>query len=451
MLIIRPQITPKPFVMSNLNFTSSDVAESEYTAYSTVGAVVVGDKRQVVSPSAAVTFTIASPCVMTWNQSQLPDNTAVSFTTSGTLPTGITAGAIYYVKQLGDSTYNLRVAASGSPITTSGSQAGTHTATATLHNVYEALLPSATSTGSSIAGTVLTIAGTITGAYSIGQILSGTGVTANTTITAFISGTGGAGTYTVSVSQTVGSTAITGVAPVTDSNSWARADSTNRWRMFDSSTSSQTANVGAITVVETITGLADAVALLNVSCAEATVVMTDPTDGVVYNTTKSGVEISGIIDHYHYCFDPIMRKTDLLFDDLPNYANVPLTITLTGSASETVLCGLCFAGKTVDAGGTQYGMNLGIQDYSVKEQDAYGNYTINERSYSRKVNLLVNVNNGAVDALHNFLASFRAIPAVYIGSTMYGSSFVFGFYKEFNIEIPHPAYSLCSIEIEGLT
>ena len=68
----------------------------------------------------------------------------------------------------------------------------------------------ATSTSSSISGTTLTVGGTVTGTFQVGQTLSGTGVTANTTITALGTGTGGAGTYTVSTSQTVSSTAING-------------------------------------------------------------------------------------------------------------------------------------------------------------------------------------------------------------------------------------------------
>ncbi len=42
-----------------------------------------------------------------------------------------------------------------------------------------------------------------------GQVLSGTGVASGTTITAFGTGTGGTGTYTVSSSQTVASRAMT--------------------------------------------------------------------------------------------------------------------------------------------------------------------------------------------------------------------------------------------------
>jgi hypothetical protein len=58
-------------------------------------------------------------------------------------------------------------------------------------------------------GATLTVGGTVTGVFLVGQTLSGTGVTAGTTITNAISGTGGAGTYAVSIAQTTSSTAIT--------------------------------------------------------------------------------------------------------------------------------------------------------------------------------------------------------------------------------------------------
>jgi hypothetical protein len=58
-------------------------------------------------------------------------------------------------------------------------------------------------------GGTLTVGGTVTGVFQVGQTLSGTGVTAGTTITNLISGTGGAGTYAVSIAQTTASTAIT--------------------------------------------------------------------------------------------------------------------------------------------------------------------------------------------------------------------------------------------------
>jgi hypothetical protein len=61
----------------------------------------------------------------------------------------------------------------------------------------------------SIATTVLTITATLQGdPISIGSWVNGTGVTAGTYITAFGTGTGGIGTYTVNISQTASSTTI---------------------------------------------------------------------------------------------------------------------------------------------------------------------------------------------------------------------------------------------------
>ena len=64
-----------------------------------------------------------------------------------------------------------------------------------------------------IAGTTMTVSAVTSGSLFVGQVLSGGGVTAATTITALGTGTGGAGTYTVSATQTVASTAVTATGP----------------------------------------------------------------------------------------------------------------------------------------------------------------------------------------------------------------------------------------------
>ena len=68
----------------------------------------------------------------------------------------------------------------------------------------------ASGTASSISGNTLTVGGTVTGTFSAGMTLSGTGVTSGTRIVGLGTGTGGAGTYIVDTSQTVSSTTITG-------------------------------------------------------------------------------------------------------------------------------------------------------------------------------------------------------------------------------------------------
>lgn len=74
--------------------------------------------------------------------------------------------------------------------------------------------PAGASFTGAISGTTLTVSAVGSGTLAVGQPVSGAGVTAGTVITALGTGTGGAGTYTVSVSQTVASEAMTTVGAV---------------------------------------------------------------------------------------------------------------------------------------------------------------------------------------------------------------------------------------------
>jgi hypothetical protein len=67
----------------------------------------------------------------------------------------------------------------------------------------------------SISGTTLNVSAIATGYLGVGAVISGTGVTSGTTITAVLSASGGVGTYTVSASQSVASRAMTAtVTPI---------------------------------------------------------------------------------------------------------------------------------------------------------------------------------------------------------------------------------------------
>jgi hypothetical protein len=76
------------------------------------------------SLGGTVTLTIAGPCVVTFGV-VLSEGTAVSFKTTGALPTGLTAGTTYYLRNVSGLTANLSATPVGSLITTSGTQSGT--------------------------------------------------------------------------------------------------------------------------------------------------------------------------------------------------------------------------------------------------------------------------------------------------------------------------------------
>jgi hypothetical protein len=64
----------------------------------------------------------------------------------------------------------------------------------------------------SIATTTLTVTAVTSGTLSVGQTISGSGITSGTKITALGTGLGGTGTYTVDTSQTASSTTVTASA-----------------------------------------------------------------------------------------------------------------------------------------------------------------------------------------------------------------------------------------------
>lgn len=79
--------------------------------------------------SATITMTIASPGVVTWTGSNFSAGQPVSFSTDGALPTGVTAGQVYYVISTGltADAFQFSATAGGAAVNTSGSQSGTHT------------------------------------------------------------------------------------------------------------------------------------------------------------------------------------------------------------------------------------------------------------------------------------------------------------------------------------
>lgn len=241
-----------------------------------------------------------------------------------------------------------------------------------------------------------------------------------------------------------------GNTPATSPTKWAYVSATNPWLMFDQSVTSQTSNPDSIEVSIQTTGRATCLTLLNVSAAEAHVQMVDAVDGVVYDRVFSLVSNSGITNWYAYFFSPVVRLQDLIVVDMPAYASAIVNVTLSAPGEE-VLCGALLLGPPITAGGTEYGATVGIQDFSIKQQDEWGNYSIVQRAFRKRAAFSVIVEAARVDALEAQLAALRATPVVYIGTDEYASTVIYGFYKDHSIDIAYPTESVLSIEIEGLT
>lgn len=106
------------------------------------------------APESIVTISSADPNVVTWADHGLVAGQPVVFSTSGSLPSGLTAGTVYYVIASGLTTGSFSVSASkgGTAVDTSGGAgSGTHTAIAAPEGMtdlfYGLALPGARSGG----------------------------------------------------------------------------------------------------------------------------------------------------------------------------------------------------------------------------------------------------------------------------------------------------------------
>lgn len=243
-------------------------------------------------------------------------------------------------------------------------------------------------------------------------------------------------------------TGNTPTGEVSDTN-WVKVSETNRWKMFDLKTTSQTVNNNIIDITLAAVNQVDAIALLNIDAANVSIYAEDLNGDEIYSETRSLVSTEGVYDAYTYFFSPIVRETDIVFLDLIPHALSSYKVTLTSDGDE-VKCGTCLVGKQIDFGETLFGMELGINDYSIKKADEFGDFVITERSFSKTMDLSARMEKGLTNVVANTLNSLRATPIVYIGDDDYASSFIYGFYKSYKVIVDYPTHSLINIEVEGL-
>lgn len=241
------------------------------------------------------------------------------------------------------------------------------------------------------------------------------------------------------------------IAPELDPVNWMLIGATKRWAPFDDVVG--TLATGASPLNYTLRpGFIDSLALFELSGRYVDVVMRDATGGSVVYQSRIDLEVTDIETIFDWFFSELDLRTDVVITDLPGqYASAELSVTVTATTGN-VSVGVMKPGLITDLGETQYGASIGIDDYSRKERDIFGNTSITERAYSKKGSFTLMTTLSSFNRIYRTLAALRATPCVYIATEEVGYEplFIYGFYSGFNIEITYPDYHLCSLEIEGL-
>jgi hypothetical protein len=236
---------------------------------------------------------------------------------------------------------------------------------------------------------------------------------------------------------------------LTGTAKWLDIGPTNRWAMFDDVVGTETQLSSELTVVLR-PGAISGIAFMELTGKDIEITLKDaPAGSTAYHRLIS-LDGSIITSFYDWFFQPYEQMTDFVLTDLPfHYDSPELTITIT---SVNVACGACKFGEVIDLGDAEYGVTAGITDYSRKERDTFGRYLIVERSFSKRADFKIVIEPSHFNRIHRALARVRATACVWIGVDGPGFEplLIYGFYKDFSIDIAYPSFYYCNIELEGL-
>jgi hypothetical protein len=147
------------------------------------------------------------------------------------------------------------------------------------------------------------------------------------------------------------------------------------------------------------------------------------------------------------------NATSLTKSDVTSYALPRITVIAAKSTT-------AYVGEIITGAQYEVGTSLGIpgiefKDYSTKEADSFGNYTITERDYDDILECRIKILSSSIDAKRTKVLSYRATPAVWIFSSTYSMTQIYGYCDRFSVPLRDQGSALdwsdCTLRIQGLT
>jgi hypothetical protein len=241
--------------------------------------------------------------------------------------------------------------------------------------------------------------------------------------------------------------------PDTSPTWWLDLGADNLHAALDTQVSTATSATTSMTIVLK-PGIFDSVALIDMDSLLVEIGVFSLVNGSTYSRVV-GLSGAEVYDWYQYFFyDPLDIRTQVIFQDIPQYSDSVVTLKFTGSTGALVSVAQIIAGVISDIGTTQEGATAGIVDYSKKETDEFGNTTFVKRNFSKRLSCNTHMTNTDLNRVQKFMYGIRATPSVWIGTDnpdLEEALVVYGFYKDFSTQISYPTHSVMSLEVEGLT
>jgi hypothetical protein len=236
---------------------------------------------------------------------------------------------------------------------------------------------------------------------------------------------------------------------LTSTPHWVEVGPTNRWAMFDSSGGTITSNNNSIQFTFT-SDRVTSMAFIDVVCSYITITASN-VSGQYYYERLDIIDRAIIDSWYEYFTVEQFNSTLLITLKIPAVPGSTYSVEISQTGGVAKLGNFVY-GESSDLGLTQYNPTASNIDYSKKEVDAYGKASLIERPFSKKMDVRLYVESYKVDSVVQRLNNLRATPCLWIGSKdAYESLSIYGFYRDYSMDIAYPTYSVLSLQIEGLT
>lgn len=197
---------------------------------------------------------------------------------------------------------------------------------------------------------------------------------------------------------------------------WSDDEPTNRWKIFDGKSSSQTVIASPLTIVLN-PGFFNALYLGNLSAENIDVTVKDAPGGAVVFHYAGALENSAPADYYEYFFSPFRPQQDFIVSGLNPYNTSELTITLS-SVGDLVKCGLFALGDLQPLGETLRGVEVTPKTYSYINTDAFGNNNIVRRKSAKDMTVNAVVDLAEADYVLQSLTEVQDVPCLYVASEL---------------------------------
>ncbi len=234
---------------------------------------------------------------------------------------------------------------------------------------------------------------------------------------------------------------LTGVTP-----KWLEVGATNMWRIVDEIADDVTTNADLIEI-EMTPGLMDSVALINSDGETAT--CRRIVDAVTVFEETINFALDNVFDWWDYFTEPIIRKTDIVFENIPVYGTGTLEIEVSAPGSTAQIGELVF-GLSRDIGELQWKPRVRRRSYSRVVTDDFGRTVITRRRNAKLLTCDLFIPNELFDEINRLMGVYDATPLVWVGDNDYSSLIIFGIYIDFESVLDSPGGSFCNLQLLGV-